>query len=168
MRADGRSPIWLLRYLDSRGLGQVQAMSYFREAFGLDSDDVSPIGAWFGDGAGELSDEDIDLQLEQAIAAREALRAAGLPDRMVVERGPFMLDVSRAHRWCRLTHAQTQKNAWLHCAQRQCGGDVSWRRTEDGAWACDEWSLLVRFPSVDGEKLKVESSEYGTLLDEVV
>jgi hypothetical protein len=76
LRAEGRSAAWMLRFLDSRGLDQIEMMSHFREAFGLDFDDVSPIGGWFSDGGG-LGDEQIDLLLGQALAVREAEQGEG-------------------------------------------------------------------------------------------
>jgi hypothetical protein len=60
----------ILRELDRRGLSQVRMMSHLREAFDLDFDDVSCIGGWFADGAGELGDEAINALLEPAIKAK--------------------------------------------------------------------------------------------------
>jgi hypothetical protein len=52
----------------------------------------------------------------------------------------------------------------VKCAERQCGGEVSFRQSGDGVWTCDEWSMVVRFPSDDGQPLVIESNEFGTLL----
>jgi len=68
-RRDERS-VDILRELDRQGLSQIQMMSHFREAFDLDFDDVSCIGGWFADGAGELDDRAISSLLDRAIEAR--------------------------------------------------------------------------------------------------
>ena len=73
-RSEGRSAVWMLRYLDTRGLDQIEMMSCFREAFSLDFDDVSPIFGWFSDGEG-LSDEQIELLLSRALAVRDAKKS---------------------------------------------------------------------------------------------
>ena len=71
-RAQGKRAAEMLRYLDRHHLSTIEMMDYFREAFGLDSYGVAPIGGWFADGAGELDDEAVSALLDAAIAEREA------------------------------------------------------------------------------------------------
>lgn len=82
----------------------------------------------------------------------------------VVTKGSFKLELSDRHRRCNITHTETMATAYVKCAERQCGGEVSFRQTGDGVWTCDEWSMVVRFPSDHGQPLVIESNEYGTLL----
>jgi hypothetical protein len=70
MREAGRRSVELLRYLDSRGLDTIEMMDCFREAFGLDSYAVGPIGGWFADGTGELDDDQVSALLDAVIDPR--------------------------------------------------------------------------------------------------
>ena len=71
MREQGRRSVEMLRYLDSRKLGTIEMMDHFREAFGLDSYGVGPIGGWFADGTGELDDDAVSALLDAAIAEQD-------------------------------------------------------------------------------------------------
>jgi tetratricopeptide (TPR) repeat protein len=82
----------------------------------------------------------------------------------VVTKGSFKLEVSSRHRRCNITHTGSMATAYVKCADRTCGGEVSFRPTGDGVWACDDWSMVVRFPLDDGEPLVIESRDFGTIL----
>lgn len=71
-RVQGARTAAMLRALDARGMLTIEMMDAFREAFGLDSYAVAPIGGWFADGAGELDDDAVSALVDAAIAEQES------------------------------------------------------------------------------------------------
>jgi tetratricopeptide (TPR) repeat protein len=112
---------------------------------------------------------DIGAAVHGAAPAPAAIIGGGLSDRpVVIAKGGFKIELSARHRRCNITHLETMATAFVKCAERQCGGEVSFREDGDGVWTCDKWSITVRFPSGDGQPLLIESREFGTLVSEAL
>jgi hypothetical protein len=84
---------------------------------------------------------------------------------LIVTVGPFRLEVSRKLQRCNLTHAETMATAFVKMSERQCGGEVSFKKLDDLRWQCEEWNVTVHFPSGPGQQVVIDIEDHGVLLN---